>query len=203
MSPELFLAYLIATIVIIIVPGPTVTLIIANSLRYGPRAGLLNVAGGQFGIALMIALVGLGLASLIEAMGFWFVWVKLAGAAYLIWLGLKLIRSPGAIGETGTAPKPRGGFFLQGFLVAVSNPKTLVFFGAFIPQFIDPARDYGLQIAIMGATAIVVASISDGMYAVLVGGAGRKLSQRAIRWLSRVSGGMLISGGAWLALNRQ
>jgi threonine/homoserine/homoserine lactone efflux protein len=202
MSPELFFAFLVATIVIIIVPGPTVTLIIANSLRYGARAGLLNVAGGQFGIALMIALVGLGLASLIEAMGFWFLWVKLAGAAYLVWLGFKLIRSPGAIGETGTAPKPRGGFFLQGFLVALSNPKTLVFFGAFIPQFIDPARDYALQIAIIGATAIVVAIISDGMYAILVGGAGRRLSERAIRWLSRVSGGMLIGGGVWLALSR-
>ena len=103
MSPELYLAYLIATIVIIVVPGPTVTLIIANSLRHGTRAGLLNVAGGQLGIALMIALVGIGLASLIEAMGVWFDWLRLAGAAYLIWLGWKLIRSPGAIGETGQA----------------------------------------------------------------------------------------------------
>lgn len=202
MSPELYLAYLVATIVIIVVPGPTVTLIIANSLRHGTRAGLMNVAGGQLGIALMIALVGIGLASLIEAMGVWFDWLRLAGAAYLIWLGWKLLRSPGAIGETGRAPEPRGGFFLQGFLVAVSNPKTLVFFGAFIPQFIDPERDYATQVAIMGATAIVVASISDGLYAALVGGAGRRMSARAMRWLSRVSGGMLIGGGIWLALSR-
>lgn len=135
-------------------------------------------------------------------MGVWFDWLRLLGAAYLIWLGWKLVRSPGAIGETGQAPTPRGGFFLQGFLVSASNPKTLVFFGAFIPQFVDPARDYGTQVAIMGATAIVVASISDALYAILIGGAGRRMSQRTMRWLSRISGGVLIGGGIWLALTR-
>jgi threonine/homoserine/homoserine lactone efflux protein len=202
MSPEIYLAYLVACIVIIIVPGPTVTLIIANSLSHGARAGLLNVAGTQVGIAVMIALVGFGLASLIEALGWWFEVVRLAGAAYLIWLGIKLIRSSGSLGEAKPAPAPRGGFFLQGFLVAIMNPKTLVFFGAFIPQFIDPSGDYARQILIMGATAIVVAAISDGLYAILIGGAGRRITQRQVRWLSRVSGGVLIGGGVWLALTR-
>ena len=202
MPPELYLTYLVATIVIIVVPGPTVTLIIANSLSHGSRAGLLNVAGTQLGIALMIALVGVGLASLIEALGWWFEVVRLIGAAYLVYLGVKLIRSTGALGEPRKVAVPRVGFFLQGFLVAISNPKTLVFFGAFIPQFIDPKGDYALQVLIMGATAVVVASISDGLYAILVGGAGRRISQTRIRWLSRISGGMLIGGGLWLALTR-
>ena len=202
MSPEIYLAYLVATIVIIVVPGPTVTLIIANSLSHGVRAGLVNVAGTQLGIALMIALVGVGLASLIAALGWWFEVVRLLGAAYLVYLGIKLIRSSGALGAAKKVPTPRVGFFLQGFLVAISNPKTLVFFGAFIPQFIDPARDYAVQVATMGATAIVVASISDGLYAILVGGAGRRLSEVRVRWLSRISGGMLIGGGLWLALTR-
>ncbi len=202
MSPELYLAYLIATVVIIVVPGPTVTLIIANSLSHGTRAGLLNVAGTQLGIALMIALVGVGLASLIAALGWWFEVVRLIGAAYLVYLGVKLLRATGALGAARGAPVPRVGFFLQGFLVAVSNPKTLVFFGAFIPQFIDPNGDYALQVMVMGATAVVVASISDGLYAVLVGGAGRRISERRVRWLSRISGGVLIGGGLWLALSR-
>ena len=202
MSPELYLAYLLACIVIIIVPGPTVTLIIANSLSHGTRAGLLNVAGTQLGIALMIALVGFGLASLIEALGWWFEVVRLAGAAYLIWLGIKLFRSTGSLGEARSAPLPRGGFFLQGFLVAIMNPKTLVFFGAFIPQFIDPAGDYARQVLIMGVTAIVVAAISDGLYAILIGGAGRRITRAQVRWLSRISGGVLIGGGLWLALTR-
>ena len=202
MSPELYLTYLIATVVIIVVPGPTVTLIIANSLSHGSRAGLLNVAGTQLGIALMIALVGIGLASLIEALGWWFEVVRLVGAAYLVYLGVKLIRSTGALGEPRKVPVPRVGFFLQGFLVAISNPKTLVFFGAFIPQFIDPKGDYALLVMIMGATAVIVASISDGLYAILVGGAGRRISQTRIRWLSRISGGLLIGGGVWVALSR-
>ncbi len=202
MSPELYLAYLLACVVIIIVPGPTVTLIIANSLSHGVRAGLLNVAGTQLGIAFMIALVGFGLASLIEALGWWFEVVRLAGAAYLIWLGVKLIRSTGTLGDRHAAPAPRGGFFLQGFLVAISNPKTLVFFGAFLPQFIDPAGDYFQQVLIMGATAITVAAISDGLYAILIGGAGHRISRRQVKWLSRASGGVLIGGGVWLALTR-
>jgi homoserine/homoserine lactone efflux protein len=202
MALHLYLTFLAACIVIIIVPGPSVTLIIANSLRYGTRAGLLNVAGTQLGIALIIALVGVGLASLIEALGWWFDWVRIAGAAYLVWLGVKLIRSPDGLGDPGTAPQPRSGFLLQGFLVAISNPKTLVFFGAFLPQFIDPAGSYFAQIAIMGATAVIVAALSDGLYAILVGGAGRRLSGRLSRWLSRVSGDVLIGGGVWLALSR-
>jgi homoserine/homoserine lactone efflux protein len=202
MSPELYLAYLLACIVIVIVPGPTVTLIIANSLTYGTRAGLLNVAGTQIGIAAMIAIVAVGLASIIEAMGMWFDWVRLAGAAYLIWLGWKLLRSTGSLETAGNASPPRGGFLLQGFLVAVSNPKTLVFFGAFIPQFLDPGRDYLTQILLMGATALAVAAVSDGVYAVLTGRAGTLLSRRRVRLISKLSGGFLIGGGLWLAFTR-
>jgi len=202
MSLDVYLAYLVATIVIIVVPGPTVTLIIANSFSHGVRAGLLNVAGTQLGIALMIALVGLGLASLIEVLGWWFDVVRLVGAAYLVWLGVRLLRSTGTLGAARATSVPRMGFFVQGFVVAISNPKTLVFFGAFIPQFIDPNGDYALQVAIMGGTAVVVASISDGLYAVLVGGAGRRISETRVRWLSKISGGVLIGGGLWLALTR-
>ncbi|CAN7544725.1 LysE family translocator [Bosea sp. LjRoot237] len=203
MSLELFAAYLVACLVIIIVPGPTVTLIIANSLRHGSRAGLLNMAGTQAGLAIMIAIVGIGLSSVIAAMGHWFDWIRLAGAAYLIWLGWKIYRNAGTTAEgAGEARPPRGGFFLQGLLVALSNPKTLVFFGAFFPQFLDPARDYATQIAIMGATTMLFAALSDGAYAILSGRAGRFLSQRRVRLMSKFSGGFLIGGGLWLASTR-
>jgi homoserine/homoserine lactone efflux protein len=203
MSLELFAAYLVACFVIVIVPGPTVTLIIANSLRHGSRAGLLNMAGTQAGLMIMIAIVGIGLSSVIAAMGHWFDWVRLAGAAYLIWLGWKMYRSASEITEGATeARPPRGGFFLQGLLVALSNPKTLVFFGAFFPQFLDPARDYATQIAIMGAIAMLFAAVSDSAYAILSGRAGRFLSQRRVRLMSKFSGGFLIGGGLWLASTR-
>ena len=152
MSLDLYAAYLVACLVVIIVPGPTVTLILANGMRHGTRAGLLNVLGTQIGLAIMIGIVGVGLTSLIEAMGHWFDWVRLAGAAYLVWLGWKMIRSSGDLGDGKALRSPRGGFVMQGALVALSNPKTLLFFGAFFPQFIDPARDHGPQILIMGLT---------------------------------------------------
>ena len=150
----------------------------------------------------MIGVVGLGLTSLMEAAGHWFDWLRLAGAAYLIWLGWKMIRSSG--GDSGEAPsRPRGGFLTQGVLVALSNPKTLIFFGAFFPQFIDPARDHGLQILIMGLTAMLVAAVSDSVYALAAGRAGRALSAKRVRLLSRASGGFLIGGGLWLAFSRR
>jgi homoserine/homoserine lactone efflux protein len=203
MSLELYAAYLVACLVVIIVPGPTVTLILANSLRHGARAGLLNVLGTQIGLAIMIGVVGIGLTSLIEAMGHWFDWLRLAGAAYLVWLGWKMIRSSGERAD-GAAPRsPRGGFVMQGALVALSNPKTLLFFGAFFPQFIDPARDHGLQILIMGLTAMLFAAVSDSAYALASGRAGQLLSARRVRLLHRASGGFLIGGGVWLALSRR
>ena len=199
MSLELYAAYLVACLIVVLVPGPTVTLILANSIRHGTRAGLLNVLGTQAGLAV----VGLGLTSLMEAAGHWFDWLRLAGAAYLIWLGWKMIRSSGADSDGATPARPRGGFLTQGILVALSNPKTLIFFGAFFPQFIDPARDHGLQILIMGLTAMLVAAVSDSVYALAAGRAGRALSAKRVRLLSRVSGGFLIGGGLWLAFSRR
>src|SRR5262245_57773663 len=95
MSLELYAAYLAACLVTVMVPGPTASLTGANSLRHGTRAGVLNVAGTQVGLAMIVAVVGIGLTSLIEAMGHWFDWLRLAGAAYLVWLGWKMIRSSG------------------------------------------------------------------------------------------------------------
>jgi len=202
MSVELYAAYFVACLVVVIVPGPTVTLIVANSLRHGSRAGLLNVAGTQLGLAMLIAVVGIGLTSVIEALGHWFDALRLLGAAYLVWLGWRMLRAEGGIEAFVGAKAPRGGFFLQGLLVALSNPKMLVFFGAFFPQFIDPRADHALQIAIMGFTALAFAAVSDSAYALLSGQAGRLLSRHRIRLLSRLSGSFLIGGGVWLALQR-
>src|ERR687896_1019972 len=141
MSLELYLAYVLACAVITLIPGPTVTVIIANSLAHGPRAGLLNVAGTQLGLGLMMAILVVGLSSVIAAMGWLFDWLRWAGAAYLIWIGWQLLRSPEAIAEARSFPAPRGGFFLQGFFVVVANPQGLPWFGAFIPQFVVSKGD--------------------------------------------------------------
>jgi len=203
MSLELYLAYVAACVVLVIVPGPTVTLIIANSLKYGTRAGLLNIVGTQIGLAACIAIVLAGLASLIEAMGMLFDVLRLAGATYLIWLGWKLLSSSSALDETEASSVPRGGFIWQGFVVLMSNPKALVLFGALFPQFIDPSGDYVSQVLLLGGTAMATALLFDGVYAVLSGRASAVLSRRRVNLVSRTSGVCLIGGGVWLALQRR
>jgi threonine/homoserine/homoserine lactone efflux protein len=203
MSTQVYLAYVAASIALALLPGPMVTLVIANSLRYGTRAGLINIAGAQLGLGVVIFVVGLGLATLMATAGYWFDWVRFAGAAYLVWLGIKLMRAPVAE-NAGDAPPPppRGGFFLQGFLVLLSNPKVLVFFGAFIPQFVDLNGNHFTQVAILGATFMVAAAISDAIYAMLAGRARVFLRGRGAKLLAHLSGIFMIGGGVWLALVR-
>jgi homoserine/homoserine lactone efflux protein len=202
MSLEAYLAYLVACALIAVIPGPTVTLIVANSLTHGSRAGLLNVAGTQLGLGLMMGLLVIGLSTIIATMGWWFDWLRLLGAVYLVWIGVKLLRASGALDEARRAPRPRGGFLLQGMLVALSNPKMLLFFGAFIPQFVDPHGAYVGQVVLLSLTAMAVAALSDSAYALLTGRAGTLLSRRRIRLVSRASGLCLIGGGIWLAAAR-
>lgn len=203
MSLQLYLAYVAACIALALLPGPNVTLVIANGLRYGTRSALINILGAQVGLAIVIAIVGIGLTSLVATMGYWFDWVRLAGAAYLIWIGINLVLRPAAIATPDTPPAPpRGGFFLQGMLVLLSNPKALLFFGAFIPQFVDLKANQLWQVAVLGFTFMVFASLTDAGYALLAGRARALLSERRTRLLSRVSGGFMIGGGLWLALSR-
>jgi len=202
MSVELYLAFVAASVALALLPGPVVTLVIANGLRHGTRAALTNIAGVQTGVGIILAVVAVGLTSLMATMGYWFDWVRFAGAAYLVWLGIRLIREPVAGVEADAPPPPRGGFFLQGFLVALSNPKLLVFFGAFIPQFMDLRQDHLSQVALLGVTFMVIAALTDATYALLAGRVRRFFSARRTRTLSRVSGGFMIGGGIWLALTR-
>jgi threonine/homoserine/homoserine lactone efflux protein len=203
MSLQLYLAFVAACIALALLPGPVVTLVIANGLRHGTRAALTNIAGVQAGLAILIGIVAVGLTSLMATMGYWFDWVRFAGAAYLVWLGIKLVRAPvEAVDADKPPPPPRGGFFAQGFFVALSNPKLLVFFGAFIPQFMDMRRDHFSQVALLGITFMVIAGLTDVVYALLAGRARLFFSAQRTRLLSRISGGVMIGGGVWLAFTR-
>jgi threonine/homoserine/homoserine lactone efflux protein len=201
-SFDVYLAYVLALVVLAIMPGPSVTLIVGNTLRHGTRAGLLNVAGTQAGLAVVIAGVGLGLASVALTLGWWFDWLRLVGAAYLVWLGWKLLHSPPPVDDASIALNSGRSFLLQGFVVAASNPKTLFFFGAFLPQFMNPHADTVPQVFVLGATAMLVIAISDSAYAILAGRAGTLVARRRLHHLSRASGLCLIGGGAWLAFAR-
>ena len=203
MSLQAYLAFVAACIALALIPGPVVTLVIGNGLRYGTRAALTNILGVQVGLTIVIGIVAVGLTSLMATMGYWFDWVRFAGAAYLVWLGYKLIRSPvEGVNVDEPPPPPRGGFFLQGFLVLLSNPKVLVFFGAFIPQFMDMSQDHVSQVALLGFTFMITGAITDSIYAIVAGRARKFFSARRTRLLSRISGGFMVGGGIWLALTR-
>ncbi|HTA99614.1 MAG TPA: LysE family translocator [Bradyrhizobium sp.] len=203
MSVHLYLAFVAACIGLALLPGPVVTLMIANGLRYGTRAALTNILGVQAGLAIVIGIVAVGLTSLMATMGYWFDWVRFAGAAYLVWLGIRLIRFPAEAVKADEPPRPpRGGFFLQGFVVLLSNPKVMIFFGAFIPQFMDMSRDHVSQVTLLGVTFMVIAGMTDAVYALLAGRARHFFSARRTKALSRLSGGVMLGGGVWLALTR-
>jgi threonine/homoserine/homoserine lactone efflux protein len=196
-----YATFVLACIVVVIIPGPTVTVIIANSLRNGAKSGLLNVAGTQLGLLSMLLIVAAGLEIVVNEMAIVFDWVRIIGAAYLIWLGMKLLRARGQLTE---AEPPRGGsYFWQGFVVVWSNPKSLAFLGAFIPQFVDPSVDATLQILALGGTFMLVATILDGSYALVSGKAGKWMSRSNVRKIELTSGSFLIAGGLWLALARR
>jgi threonine/homoserine/homoserine lactone efflux protein len=200
MTLEAYIAFCLAAIAIVIVPGPTVTVVIANSLKYAARAGLLNVAGTQAGLVVWMAVAILGLASAITVMGVWFDVVRIAGAAYLVWLGIRLLRARGELLSAAASAPPRGGFFLQGFMVILSNPKVLLVFGALIPQFISPAGDYLNQLVLLGLSFMAIATVFDSLYAFAAGNAGSFLSNSRVRFVEVSSGLCLIGGGVWMAL---
>ncbi|KFB10173.1 LysE family translocator [Nitratireductor basaltis] len=201
-EPGILISYTIACALLVMVPGPSVTVIVANSLRHGAGAGLQNVFGTQLGLASMIAVLAAGLSAVIASMGWLFEILRLVGAAYLIWLGYKMWRSDGQLAEDARSPA-RNSFILQGFIVIWSNPKALLFFGAFIPQFVDPVHSPGAQTVILGSVFMAVATVGDSLYAFAAAGAGRFLTRTRIRIVERVSGSFLICGGLWLALTRR
>jgi homoserine/homoserine lactone efflux protein len=200
MTWQTYTAFCLAAAALALVPGPTVTVIIANSLRFGSRAGLLNVLGTQIGVFLWMGIAALGLQAAIAAMGVWFDVLRLAGAAYLIWIGAKLLMSKGKLSLSGGAISRPKNFLLQGFVVIMSNPKMLVLFGALIPPFLSPGGDSLRETLVLGGTFMLIAAVGDTLYALLAGQAGAWLSQKRVRAIEIVSGFCLIGGGIWMGL---
>lgn len=200
MSYESFFAFCVAAAALALVPGPTVTVIIANSLRYGSRAGLLNVAGTQAGFVIWLGIAAMGLGAAIKLMGTWFDVLRWAGAAYLVWLGIKMLLSKGDLAVAVDRARPHGSFFLQGFVVIISNPKMLVLFGAMIPPFLSKDGNMMQQTLLLGLTFMVIAAVGDTLYALMAGKAGLWLSRSRIRAIEIVSGVCLTAGGVWMAL---
>jgi threonine/homoserine/homoserine lactone efflux protein len=201
MNWDLFAAFLAITAILIVVPGPIVTLIIATGARQGVRAALVTVAGTSIGNAILLAAIAFGLGWVLHNAETLFGVLRWIGAAYLIWLGLLAWRHAGELKPVETSGRAN---FTRGLLVALSNPKTIAFFTAFLPQFVDPALPVALQLAVMCTVTALLAALSDSAWAIAAG-MGRAWFVRPSRakLLGRLSGLVLIGGGVWLSLARR
>ena len=199
---SLLLAFTLATMLLMLVPGPNVALIVANSIAYGARRGLLTVAGTATGVVPQLVLVGLGLTGVLDLAGHWFGWLRWAGVAYLVVLGVRAWRAPAEdLGGVGEVAGSAGALYARAVLVSLSNPKTLVFIGAFLPQFVNADAPPGPQVAVLCVLFVGIAVVVDSVWALLAGRLRGWIGRRG-RWRGRVTGGLLIGAGAGLALAR-
>jgi homoserine/homoserine lactone efflux protein len=203
MSLELYLAFVAATVILILIPGPNVALIVANSVAHGSRYGLLTVAGTSSAVVIQLLLTIAGMTTFLSVMANWFEWLRWIGVVYLIYLGVRAWRAP-AVDLTKARPEKRSprAIYMRGFLVSLSNPKTLLFYGAFFPQFVSVGGNLTAQLVLLAATFLILAVTLDGTWALL---AGRFRAVLAVngKLRNRLTGGLLIGAGAGLALARR
>ena len=201
MNWSLFAGFLAITVILILTPGPVVTLVISTSATKGVRAGLITVAGTSSGNAILLLAIALGLNWVLSHAVYLFELLRWAGAAYLIWLGIQAWRHAGQV--QSVSPGHHVHFF-RGFLVALSNPKTIVFFTAFLPQFVDPALPAAPQLAVMCVVSVLMAVLSDSCWAIAAGmGRAWFMKPARAKLLGRASGLTLLGGGIWLSLARR
>jgi len=202
-SPQLYAAFIGATVVLILIPGPNVALIVANSLAHGSRYGLTTVAGTSSAMVVQLALTVLGMTTLLGALANGFEALRWVGVAYLVYLGIRAWRAP-AVDLTKVRPEARSlrAIYLRGFLVSLTNPKTLLFYGAFLPQFVTPGASPTGQLALLSGTFLVVAVVLDGAWALLAAQFGTALAVNG-RLRNRLTGALLLGAGVGLALARK
>ena len=198
-EPSSLLLFSLASLALIAVPGPSVIYIVTRSLEQGRSAGLVSMLGVETGALVHVAAAALGISAVLASSATAFSTVKSAGAAYLVYLGVQRLRRRDEDPLENAGPPPRARLFRQGVLVNALNPKTGIFFLAFLPQFVDPAAGpVAPQVLLLGAIFVAVAMVSDGAYAVVAGAVGQRLrgSEAVRRRLDRLSGGVYIALGA-------
>ncbi|MBL8698290.1 MAG: LysE family translocator [Alphaproteobacteria bacterium] len=205
MSLETWLAFVAASIVLVVIPGPTITLVISYALAHGKRSAWATVPGVALGDFTALALSLAGLGALLATSALAFTILKFAGAAYLLYLGIRLWRSPVAPIEAEVAGIPASrSILLHLYVVTALNPKGILFFLAFLPQFLRADMPAAPQVAVLGGTFLVIATANAALYALLAGQMQAWLrGVGARRALNRVSGAMLVVLGGAMALARR
>jgi threonine/homoserine/homoserine lactone efflux protein len=206
MSIELWLAFVAASAVLLVIPGPTILTVISYSVAQGRRANVPLVAAVALGdsTALVVSLLGLG--ALLATSAFWFTVVKVIGGLYLLYLGIKLLRAGVSAAQLATpsAPGSRWRLFVNTYLVTALNPKGIVFFVAFLPQFINPNVGVTQQLWVLACTFVAMATVNATLYAVFAASARKLLTSPRAQQRFNVAGGSLLSAaGVWALLARR
>jgi threonine/homoserine/homoserine lactone efflux protein len=204
-SLETLLAFTLAGVILVIIPGPSVLFIVGRALAHGRRAALASLAGNTAGASLVVIVVALGFGAIAAQSIAVFTVLKLVGAAYLVYLGVQTIRKRGdLLARIGEPTSPAGGrMFLQGMIVGATNPKVLVFFAAVLPQFVDTAAGSPTtQMLVLGLLFAMIAAGLDSAWGLAAGSARDwfATSPSRLRWMGGIGGTALIVMGAGLAL---
>lgn len=200
---ESHIALILATLVLVMIPGPNVALIVANSLRHGTRYGLFTVAGTTAGFGLQLLFVVFGLAMLVEAAAGVLHWIRWAGVIYLIWLGIQAWRAPtDDLSGVRAQGEPAARAFGRGMVLAAVNPKTLIFNAAFLPQFVPSQGDPATGLALTALIFLAALGLGDSVWAAFAG-LLRPAMLRFGRLRNRLSGGFFVAAGIGLAAAKQ
>ena len=199
MDITLYLTFLIVSFGLIIVPGPNVLVIVSTSVAHGKKRGLQTVAGTSLAMALQLLIVGMGTAWLVQLIADGLYYLKWVGVAYLLYLGLKHIKT--AMKATNRSVEiTASATFTRGFLVSLTNPKTMLFFSAFFPQFVSGAENYHFQILLLSSTFLILATVLDSCYALL---SSKLVLLTKNGYMARMQAGfsglLFLGAGAWLA----
>jgi threonine/homoserine/homoserine lactone efflux protein len=204
MTLATYLLYVAAVALLIVTPGPTMLMCMTNSINHGPRRAMTSVAGAVTAVLGVMVLSAMGLGALLAASETAFTTAKVIGAAYLIWLGIRTFRSDAVLKVDESPTTPRRSFYLQGFLVGASNPKAVLFFAAFFPQFLNPAAPIVPQFA---ALALTFMAMEFCVLTTCALGVSRLVpllqSSRPVRWINRICGGLFTLMGGLLLLSRR
>ena len=200
-TPDALAAFALAAIILIVIPGPSVLFVIGRSLSYGRRGGVLSVIGNGLGTLPLVVAVALGVGTIVAQSALLFTIIKMLGAAYLVYLGIQAIRHRGDstvadAAETVHRPLSTGVMLRQGFIVGITNPKTIVFFVAVLPQFVNfPAGNIPFQMMFLGLVAVTIGFLCDAVWVLLASSARQWFARSPRRMVGiRASGGVLMVG---------
>lgn len=208
MDVSVWLSFAAASTLLLLIPGPTILTVLGYSLHYGARANLPLIAAVALGDGSAMLLSVLGLGALLAVSAFWFALFKYAGAVYLLWLGVNMWRQRHAISLAATNKRPvlssPATLFINTYLVTLLNPKGIIFFAAFLPQFIDPQQALTSQFLLLGSTFVTLAIIVTSAYALTASTMSRHLgSSRAQHRFSIVGGSGLVLAACWLLFSER